>query len=194
MTTIDRDTRPSSTAIAGLLDDLEQLRRRLVKDGDLLWSRTSDWVKPVMPAKGERGGGTAEPSDRDLQDRLMDRAASRYHAEVKATIDRMRQDGARLVRLMEIVNPAPAVTLKAGQMQLAQVASEGWCVSCWRNDRKCEPIAKRPTGEPYYKDLCRGCGEWKAEHGQVPPLAILVLRHNGRRVSTKDVAKAIEKK
>lgn len=181
---------PTVTAIAGLVTDLERARKRYAVSGDLIWQRTLDWVKRLMPTKGERGGGTAEPTDRDIEDRVGDRAASKYHDEVLTTIARVRADLARLLRIADLVDPPAAITLKSGQLQIAQVAAEGWCVSCWRNDKTCNPIALRPNKQPYYKDRCRPCGEWKHEHGQDPPMSILAMRHAGRRVTTADVAMA----
>jgi hypothetical protein len=184
MTTVDRP--PQS--VQKMLDELDRLRDL---DWGLLFQRSAEWVKPVLPANGQRGGGSSAPSDRDLADQLLDRAASRYHAELQAIVREMHDRAARIVRIAGFVMPPPPVVLRQGQMLNAQVANEGWCVSCWRNDKRCEPIALRPSGEPYYKDLCRPCGEWKAEHGTVPPLSILRLRHDGRRVTQKDVENAL---
>jgi hypothetical protein len=46
----------------------------------------------------------------------------------------------------------------------------GWCVSCWRDDRRHEPIGTRPGGTaPYYSDLCGWCGRFKKAHkGELP--------------------------
>lgn len=187
-------TRPTTPAVASLLDELDRLRARLEKDGDLIWQRTEDWVKPRVPAAGERGGGSGEgPSDYVLEERKDDAAASRYYAEVRAITKRMTDDSRRLCEIASLAVPPKSAVLTNRNLQAAQVAAEGWCVSCWRDELTCEPIALRPTGEPYYKDRCRGCGMWKAEHGQDPPLAILQKRHAGIRVTTRDVEAATGK-
>lgn len=185
------DERPATAALAHMLDELDPLRSRVLADGDLLWSRTADWVKARQPSNGERGGGLSEPSDDALRQRMEDRQASRYHDELKTLTERMRADAARYRRIFEIVLPPPSAVLSNKHLQLAQIAAEGWCVSCWRDDQNCTPIALRPSGEPFYKDRCRACGEWKHEHGQDPPLPILKLRHSGRRITTADVAAAL---
>lgn len=190
MTTIER---PAVSALAAMLDELDQLRERVRRDGDLLWQRTADWVKIQQPPAGERGGGTSAPADDALRERMLDRMASKYHDELRQLTRRLHDDASRYNRIADIVLPKPAVSV-GNHMQAAQVAAEGWCVSCWRNDQTCEPIAKRPSGEPYYRDRCRPCGAWKAEHGQDPPLPILKLRHEGRRVTQRDVDAALRRK
>lgn len=62
-------------------------------------------------------------------------------------------------------------------------APDGWCTSCWRDNRTHEPITTRPDGTPYYTGLCRFCGGFRTEYRQLPPLAILRLRHTGRRIT-----------
>lgn len=181
----------TTPAAIALLDELERLR---VIDWDLLFQRTSDWEKPVLPANGERGGGGGErPSDDVLEDRREDRRASGKHQQLRSDVRVATEALMRIRFLYAEVNRPTIKSLPAKEMQLAQVATEGWCVSCWRDDRWCEPIAKRPTGEPFYKDRCRFCGQWKAEHGQDPPLVILQKRHAGQRITQADVEKALGK-
>lgn len=169
-------------------------QKALTLDLEAMWTRTGEWAKPVLPSNGERGGGSSSPSDRDLEDRLGDRVASRYHAELRQILERQVNDMERLSRLREILFPPQPLKIAGKHMLAAQIATEGWCVSCWRNDRTCNPIALRPTGEPYYKDRCRPCGEWQAEYGQDPPMSILKLRHDGRRVTQADVDEALKGK
>jgi hypothetical protein len=66
----------------------------------------------------------------------------------------------------------------------ADVAADGWCRSCYRDNRHLEPAAR-----PRYADLCRFCGDWRAAHdGQDPPRPILEARHRGERITTKLIA------
>lgn len=155
-----------------------------------LLERFTDWEKPVMPVNGQRGGGSSAPSDDDLQARADDRQASRYATELRQLLQQHTDLNHRLHRLQQIGFPPNPVQV-GKHMQAAQIAAEGWCVSCWRNDRTCNPIALRASGQPYYRDRCRPCGEWHAEHGQDPPLSILQKRHQGTRVTQKDVEKAL---
>jgi hypothetical protein len=59
----------------------------------------------------------------------------------------------------------------------AAVAPDGWCTSCWRNDKKHEPISTHYAGT-----LCRFCGSFKKREGQLPTVPILELHHQGRNI------------
>lgn len=63
-------------------------------------------------------------------------------------------------------------------------APEGACRNCWTDNQHFEPIDR-------FKDLCRWCGDFRANEGQLPPLALLQLRHQGRKVTTADVDRAL---
>lgn len=185
-------------SIAALDALREQAGTVLALDLDLVWQRTSEWEKPLLPANGQRGGGTSAPSDDALEDRLHDRAASRYHDELRQLVKQLTADLNRLERIHGIVCPPQTRRLNSRDLQASQVATEGWCVSCWRDDKNCTPIALRPASgdaiaRPYYKDRCRFCGAWKNEHGQDPPLPLLQKHHAGRHITTSDVEQALKK-
>lgn len=152
--------------------------------GDTTWQRTHDWQRFILPSRGERGGGLPEDAvlDDQLADRQEDRQASRYHTELLALIHRIHTDTSRLQRLQGIANPPTPRTIKNRDLMAAQVAADGYCLSCWRNNQHLTPIETRPNGEPYYRDRCRWCGEYKAAHRDDPPLEYLRLRHAGRRI------------
>lgn len=172
-----------------LADRMTATARLLESQGPVAWERVSDWtIAGRMPARGERGGGMADGADplERIDDRREDAAAGRYYDEVKTLAARLEADMARLSRIVGICCPTPPKSLATRDMQLAQVAADGWCVSCWRNDQHLEPIA-----DGRYRDRCRACGDWKGEHGQDPPVPILVLRHSGRRITTAAVAAAM---
>lgn len=169
----------------------------LNRDGGLTWERCQDWTPPGrMPARGERGGGMADgAADDRIDDRREDAAAGRYHAELSALTRRLEADTARLERIVAICCPVPAKNLQSRDMLAAQVAADGWCVNCWKDNQHLEPISKVKSRNgdmvPRYKDRCRKCGDWKAEHGQEPPLSILQLWHDNRRVTTAIADKAL---
>jgi hypothetical protein len=178
-------------------DLLEAAMHDVRSNGDLTWDRVSDWtVTGQMPSRGERGGGMAdgEPDDR-IDDRKEDAAAARYHDELSALTRRLEADLHRIVRIIGICCPTPT-RLASRDMLSAQVAADGWCVSCWKDDQNLTPITMTTGGgkpRPRYKDRCRFCGEWKAEHGQDPPLPILQLMHDGRRITTAAIERAMGK-
>jgi hypothetical protein len=172
---------------------LKATSEAVTRYGRTTWQRADDWQPPGrMPARGERGGGMADgATDERHDDRKEDAAAGRYHSELSALTRRLDADMARLERIMAICCPEDNRSLRNKDLMAAQVAADGWCTSCWRDDQYLVPIALQKSGVPFYRDLCRACGEWKAEHRQLPPLSILVLRHAGRRVTTADVDKAL---
>lgn len=57
------------------------------------------------------------------------------------------------------------------------------CTSCKRNAGHWEPAEERPEGRGV-RTLCRWCRNWKTEYGALPPLEVLVARHQGRRITT----------
>jgi hypothetical protein len=61
-------------------------------------------------------------------------------------------------------------------------APEDWCTSCWRDNHNDTRVTRRDGGRgaPYYAGLCKWCGDFKAEHGQVPPMALVRAHHVGR--------------
>src|SRR5690606_39217565 len=71
--------------------------------------------------------------------------------------------------------------LKSREVTAMQAAQDGWCRSCFRVG-VFEPISLRKTGEPYYRDLCRWCGQNR--NGQEQPTMDMVRTHHrlpGRR-------------
>lgn len=83
---------------------------------------------------------------------------------------------------------------KIGKETGADVAIAGWCRSCHRDSRYCEPVATRPDGSRRYSDFCNWCGEWAAAHkGEEPPLELVKLRHEGRRITSAMVERHTKK-
>lgn len=73
------------------------------------------------------------------------------------------------------------------RVRLAEGPGADWCVSCHRDNGYHEPIS-----DEAYSDRCRWCREWRAEHGDDPPLELLQRRHEGRRITTADVERALK--
>lgn len=139
----------------------------------------------------------AETDDR-IDDRREDAAAARYKGELTQIAQRMSADAARLRAIMAICNPSPPKNLATRDMQQAQVAADGWCISCYRDDQFLEPIALRPAkapapSRPYYRDNCRWCGAFHSEHGVAPPVTLLRLHHKARPITEADVERALGK-
>lgn len=154
--------------------ELEGLGPQLIDNGETLWDRTQAWTKAVLPVNGTRGGGTAGgASDDQLTEILGDRAAARYHEEVKDLAKRMQVDARRMKKLITIACPEQPKQLGNRDLLAAQVAAEGWCVSCHRDGGHLEPV-----WADHFRDACRFCGEWRAAHDrQWPTLKVIRWRH-----------------
>lgn len=67
-----------------------------------------------------------------------------------------------------------------------------WCLSCWRIDRTCTPVARRSDGRAYYRGMCKWCGELRAELrlgvGQLPPRSLVEMHLQGKHVSERLLA------
>jgi hypothetical protein len=172
-------------------DKLEALLTRTARSqhvhGEKTWQRTWDWTRVTTPPRpGIHGGGMSDGSrSDDAIDRAQEDAqAARYYAELKAITVRLVADLNRLMVLHVICDPDGPKRLTNRDLMSAQVAADGWCVSCFRDDELL-PIALRPNGQPFYKDLCRWCGEWKGANGELPPMDVLRARRRGSRITVK---------
>lgn len=76
--------------------------------------------------------------------------------------------------------PRPTPSKRRRDQVATEVVAEGWCKSCYKDDRYLEPIAPGQL----YRHYCRWCGDFVGEHGHEPALAVLQVRHQARRVST----------
>lgn len=179
-----------------LADRLEELVVLLRRQGEVTWGRVSDWETARMPAFREPldddqdAAVRAGRSVRDEEDRKGDAAAARYRDEVDGLASRLLKQSQRLCTIITVCNPDRPKHLGNRDLQAAQVAAEGWCVSCWQDDQTFELSA---GGR--YRNHCRFCGEWKAANGQDPPVWLLRKRriHGKRSVTTADVEKATGK-
>lgn len=165
-----------------LADRLESCELALRTYGELTWERVDAWSVARMPTKGERGGGIADGADDDdrIDDRREDAAAARYHTELTTLTARIDADLHRLRRIINICNPAVPQSLATKDMLIAQVAADGWCVSCWRADQHLSPVAERR-----YRDRCRFCGDYHRDQQEDPPIDILRARIDGRPIRVK---------
>lgn len=86
-----------------------------------------------------------------------------------------------------------------------ELSRAGWCVSCYRVDKRCEPVAtqvSKRTGntETVYSDYCWWCGRFIAEWRDIlgaqglPPIELVRLHHtHGKRVTEAKVIEAMSK-
>lgn len=163
---------------AQFLELLTETQHHTHTHGAITWTRFADWVKEQrVSSDSTRGGGLREAeSDVAIKERIDDHQASRYHTELSRLTDRITADLHRLQTLIRIANPdTPRQEIGAG------------CQSCYRDAGRYEPIH---LGR--YKRACRWCGEWRAEHGDWPPLAVIRWRgrNPGKRVPVSIIEQA----
>ena len=75
----------------------------------------------------------------------------------------------------------PAPTPRPGKPTEGEANRARWCTSCSRL-QKAEPV-----GEKGRRGLCRWCADFQDAEGQLPPLALLDVRHRGARITTATV-------
>lgn len=79
-----------------------------------------------------------------------------------------------------------AVPLRVVPENVELYCPEDWCTSCFRDDQHHVPVTlRRSDGSPYYAGLCKWCGDFRREHGQLPSLPILRARHQGKRITSR---------
>ena len=177
-----------------LADRLQDCAVKLRCEGGLAGERFSAWTKAAMPRLFESDDDAQEAAEvagrteRDEADRRGDALAAAYWSEWQALLRRLESDTARAVRLMGVANPPQPSRLSQRELQPAQVAAEGLCVSCWKAKIRDEDVA---SGQ--YRDRCRFCGDWRGAHGEDPPAWLLKKRqiHGKRSLTTADVARAL---
>lgn len=183
---------------ADLAKQMTDLADAIRDHGQERWERLLAWehrtppggISLVHPEGGpDNGPRTPAISLTEEQLRSLEHAASRYAEQARVAA----------ARLTAALTPVPAQprTIKglvhqvrfhiavaearknrrllSREQTAAQVAADGWCRSCYRVG-VFELIDKRPTGEPYYTDLCRWCGSHRGDLEQ-PPIDLLRLHH-----------------
>lgn len=116
--------------------------------------------------------GIAPPDAIDREERELGRSLERALRELNVAYNICARYGSACIPL----RPEPVSD------------DDGWCVSCLRDRNHLEPVwAGR------YARLCRWCAEFLLAQGVEPPLALLRARHEGRKITTHMVDKALAK-
>jgi len=116
-----------------------------------------------------------------------DKAAADHRRVLKLLALRTRTDR----ELVQVLLLYPPHAIRA---ERAKAAGGEWCQSCYRDGQYHEPVSFRSArsgGEAYYSGRCRWCGAFRSEHRIDPPVRLLRLRHEGRRITVADVTDAI---
>lgn len=181
------------------MTDYELLARDLRRLADTLEDRGADtdtrlesWTRGPTP--GDTHDTPPQPGDPDYEgpadtpawirdltddDRPDAARAARLHRTWTRLIHQIEAATPRLIDLDKIAHPKPATRQRLDTP--AQVAADGFCRSCWRDDHYLKPTA---TGR--YRDHCRWCGDWLATEGQPPPIEALRIVHQRARQTRTD--------
>jgi hypothetical protein len=157
----------------------EKIGRRLETEGQATSQHFYEWQRQERIANdSNRGGGSggAEPADA-IRERRDDRAASSLRRRWLNAQVRLDAVLAEMGWLMDQAR-SDARPLDKHRTP-AQVEADGWCGNCWKHAGQLVPIAIRPSGEPYYKGRCRGCGSWPEGD---PPAEVVQQRLAGKTV------------
>jgi hypothetical protein len=87
-----------------------------------------------------------------------------------------------------------ADSLRAGCIPPVQrISEDDWCVSCLRVVLKDHKGRSHRLCSPRYgsQDVCAWCHQWRKEHGSEPPVALLVKRSQGKRITSRDIQEAV---
>lgn len=166
-----------------LIAAAQALVRNLESHGTVAWQNVEDWRREQrhLTTDSTRGGGSGEHAANQARDRREEERVSQLYDRLTAAVT-AAMDAITLVDTL-VTETIPLRTPKTKPALLAaQIAAEGWCRSCYRDDQHLEPITTRPDGTPFFRDLCKWCGYWQAEHGQLPSADVLRQRHQGRRI------------
>jgi len=172
--------------------------------GNERWLRLLAWEDRTLPhgislIRDEPGTDDDEGDDStprvslsllEEQYRAMEATASRSAQRARDAANKLppllhglphteRQVRTLVWRLHDLLTDAEARRNKTGPDQ--------GCRSCARNGGHYEPVH-----EGRYASACRFCGEWKAGHGDWPPLAVVRWRHQnpGKRLPLRIVEAA----
>lgn len=176
---------PSDLA-AKLLEVAQDLKAH----GDLAQTKSHDWTfgPRKVDMAGERGGGLAEaqPEDR-ANETLEDRRAAKVHGRYLHALEALRQAAIDVDVLHKVILPGQPRHLHHSDMTAVQLIADGWCPSCFRDNRHLAPLA---AGR--YSDRCRPCGEHRAREGQDPPMDALRIIHTKGKALRQRILTAVK--
>ncbi len=164
----------------------QKIGRRIEDEGQATSQSFYEWERDEkMPATDStRGGGSggATPAER-LREQKEDRDASRLRRRWLGA--QVRLD-AVLTEMGWLMDQARIEQQHKQQLDKhrtpAQVEAEGWCGNHWARIGELVPITLRPSGEPWYRGLCRACGAWP---DGLPPVEVLKAWRDGKGVRVK---------
>lgn len=162
---------------------VQKVGRRIEDEGTAASQHFHEWERDgKMPASdSNRGGGNggASPAER-LREERERRMVSGHRAEWLKVRVQLEALANRAAWLLDQAKTQPTSLEK--HRTPAQVEAEGWCGNHWARIGELVPITTRPSGEPYYRGLCRACGGWP---NGLPPAEVLTAWRDGKGVKVK---------
>ena len=123
----------------------------------------------VTASHSDPAGNAAVSGDRAAADLRDVRRLVELHCRI---VDQLHAVASRYP-----AHPEPRTDIEA-------TPGEDWCRSCWRDGKYHEPIGQRANGQPYYRGLCRWCGQLAKTIGAaLPPLDLVERKHRGERIT-----------
>lgn len=133
-------------------------------------------------------GGTASGDNEGGRTAILATA----HIEHGDSHGQLRRDLERCIdRLADLVDQLAPSNRAADHLRThaSDECPTGCCQSCWRDHGHREPA--RTEGSR----LCKWCAEWANELGtDMPYMTLLRLRHQGKRITQRDVDQAVRNK
>lgn len=191
--------------------DLKQLAAQLRLAGELLesngeeaWNTMQGWDAGPAASNTDTSRGNRVDEDQipititdptgDAVVALLERTGISDLTIFKGLLDDIEAESGALVDLLRLATPHMPAADKQHLVEQGLI-DDGWCISCHRDNDYFEPIPKKPDGTPYYRGLCRWCGEFKAKNKkQLPPLILLRAHHMHYRVSPSMAERALSGK
>lgn len=190
-----REPRRMSVTKADLHQLAAQLRlagELLEANGETVWDTTKSWEPGPRAMNTDPGGGNRWEDNDDVIDPIpndptgeaaTDADQDTSHRDLRAALNTIATSSTDLLRLLQVATPR-IPERDPQHLVNQQLIADGWCTSCYRDNGYLEPIGTKPDGTPYYRGLCKWCGEFKARNKkQLPPENILRWRHEGRRIT-----------
>ncbi len=179
-------SKPSDSDLDKIADALVRCATAIRERGAEALKLTRDWQSPLSSGGGPGPkNGVSDPTGNAATNLLERYSGPQFeHAALNLNLNAVHTAALNLHHQLLIVT-------KNGSRRVVDPAEipEGACRSCWRDNRHFEPVYAG-----VYKDGCRWCSEFLAEYAQLPPRALLVLHHQGRRISQAMVEKAVGKR
>lgn len=157
------------------------------------------------------------PSDPTGETVVDEHALADFHTEYLELLERVDADCYRLRVLLKLAVPQATSASPAKPETHAELILAGWCISCHRDNRYCEPVAMNPDGTRRHRAFCLWCARFMAERRrelegaletvtgkekkriraelkkppEMPPLELVKAHHAGQRITQPMLERAL---